>query len=274
MKKGPYTIRVSSQKGGVGKTTIAVNLATALSLLEYKVLLVDGDYTNPSVGFHLGFDQVNEGFIDIATSNKNPKNILITHAPTGMHVIPGRIGATAKQPTTHRINELFRMLAREDYDFCIVDTSPGFSAAVDWLKNYDEAIIVTTPDMSSCTSAIRLAHNYNKLGLKHSMVINRIKNKGYEVSTQEIEESYEGVLSGELPEDEIVPLSISERIPAYIVNQRNKFSTSVGRLTKRYASRLGSAYTEGSGNLGIIARILAIFGIRKKNRIAESLRGE
>ena len=50
----PYIIRISSQKGGVGKTTIAVNLGVILSLFKYKTLVVDCDAANPTVGFHWG----------------------------------------------------------------------------------------------------------------------------------------------------------------------------------------------------------------------------
>jgi MinD-like ATPase involved in chromosome partitioning or flagellar assembly len=272
MQKKAYVIRVSSQKGGVGKTTIAVNLATALRLLNYRVLLVDADHTNPSVGFHLGFDQVNQGFMDVINGKVSAKNAIITHAPTGLHVLPGKIGASVKLPTANKLKNMFTALAKEDYDFLIIDTAPGFlPQSADYLKNYDEAIIITTPEMSACTSAIRLAHNYDKGGVKHSLIVNRVRNKGYEVSMQEIGESYEGTVSGEIPEDDIVPLSISERIPAYIVNQRSKFANGVSKASKRYAAKAGSNYTSIETR-SILDIILSFLGIRKRNRIVESLK--
>ena len=54
-------IGVMSQKGGVGKTTIAVNLAVMLRLKGYETLIVDLDTSNPSVGIHLGMHESEDG---------------------------------------------------------------------------------------------------------------------------------------------------------------------------------------------------------------------
>jgi MinD-like ATPase involved in chromosome partitioning or flagellar assembly len=274
MKRGPYVIRVSSQKGGVGKTTIAVNIATALSMLDYKVLLIDGDYVNPAVGFHLGLDQVNKGFIDVVSKGSDIKIAIVPHTPTGMHVLPGRISSNISAPNREHMQALYDKLGALNYDFVIFDTPPGLMPDDDYayLKNYDEAIIITTPEMSSCTSAIRLAHIYDDIGLKHSLIVNRVKNKGYEVSEQEIEESYGGTVTGSIPEDDIVPLSISEHIPAYLLNRKCRFSVVMGRAAKRYGAKMGSSYTMAGEQIGLLERILAFLGFRRRrNRIRESL---
>ena len=223
MRKGSYVIRISSQKGGVGKTTIAVNIAAVLSALNYKVLLVDADYSNPSVGFHLGLEQASRGYIDAIKGKTNLKEIIVPHGPSGIHVLPGRLASRVKTPSAEEMVDLYRKLRELNYDFVLVDTAPGLLPDRDFadLKSFDESIIVTTPEMSSCTSAIRLAHVYDEIGLKHSLIANRIKNKKYEVSMQEIEESYEGTVTGMIPEDEVVPISIAEHIPAYLLNQRS-----------------------------------------------------
>lgn len=71
-----YVLKVVSQKGGVGKTTMAVNLATALALSNYKVLLFDADFANPSVGFHLGMYDVNAGASDVASGKTSLRNAI------------------------------------------------------------------------------------------------------------------------------------------------------------------------------------------------------
>ena len=180
----PYTIRIASQKGGVGKTTIAVNLATALTLTGHKVLIIDGDFVNPSVGIHLGIDEVNIGFRSVVLNKASYRNAIVVHNPSGMHVMPGEITARAYEPRTEQLRRLGEELRKSNYEFIIVDTPPGF-APEDALYVYDEAIIVATPDMSACTSAVRLAHIFNKNKIKHNLAINMIRNKRYELRSEE-----------------------------------------------------------------------------------------
>ena len=240
---GVYIIRVSSQKGGVGKTTIAVNLGVILSLLGYKTLIVDCDAANPTVGFHLGMDQANAGYRDVVTGKATLNDALAMHSPSGLRVLPGTIGPYSFVPSEEDNRKFLKMLSETKYNFIILDTSPGVSFSEPF-NLYSEALLVTTPEASSCTAVMRLARSYTEDRLKHNLVINRVKNKKYEFSVEEIEDMYENKLLGSVPEDEIVPISISQHIPAFLVNPKANFSRSIRSLARRYASKIDTMQLE------------------------------
>ena len=256
MSNKPYTIRISSQKGGVGKTTVAVNLATALSFFGSRVLLIDSDFINPSVGFHMGVQNTNMGIRAFLLGNATLKEAAITHAPTGMSVLAGEIHAQTFTPTKAQLSKLFDAINSAGYNFIIIDTPPGFFPEED-LTEFGEAIIVTTPEISACTSAARLANYYDKIHLKHSLVINRFKNKGYELHIKEIEEMYDGNILAVLPEDEIIPESVAEHIPAFMLDQRSKFSIGIRELAEKYVTKFGFEYTSMK-KISIVSRLISM----------------
>ena len=253
----PYIIRIASQKGGVGKTTIAVNLATSLTLMGHKVLLIEPDFVNPSVGIHLGIDEVNIGFKSVVFSKANFKSAVVVHNPSGLHVLPGEITAKSYEPKIGQLRRLGEELKRSSYEFIIVDTPPGFVPG-DVLTSYDEAIIMATPEMSACTSAVRLAHTFNKYKLKHNLAVNMIRNKRYELHIDEIEEMYEQPVIAALPEDEVVPMSVADHTPAVMYSKRAPFSREISRLARKYAAR--SAAVGEAGRSGFWQRFLGFFG--------------
>src|SRR5208282_3013229 len=118
---------------------------------------------------------------------------------TGLGVLPGVITTKGFTPTKTQLDGIAPKLKKLNYDFIIVDTQPG-SDMPEFFDAYDAAIIVTTPDMSSCLSAVKLAQIYDKWKIKHNLVVNRIRNKRYEISTPEIEEIYENRVGAALPE--------------------------------------------------------------------------
>ncbi|MEM0094926.1 MAG: P-loop NTPase [Candidatus Micrarchaeaceae archaeon] len=249
----PYMLRISSQKGGVGKTTVATNLASIIRLMGYKVLLIDGDFVNPSVGFHLGLEDINVGVRAVFKRKAKLENAVAIHDPTGLHVLAGEISNRSFEPGDAEQNYVANLLHGTSYNFVIVDTSPGYTPEA-LLRHYDESIIVTTPEMSACTSAIRLANIYDKMHLKHSLVINRVRNTRYEMHTREIEQMYGGEVAGVLPEDDIVPISIAEHIPAYVLNKKAKFSRAVLDTAHKYARR-SEAEPEYKPKRGFWARL-------------------
>ena len=264
----PYSIIVSSQKGGVGKTTISVNLSTALKQSGYKVLLVDADYSNPSVGFHLGLENTNAGLRAVVTGKAKLDTVVALHNPTGLHVLTGEISAKPFHPSNAQQKGLRENLERSGYDFIIIDMPPG---AEDFeeveafcCENSRQALIVLTPELAACSSAMRLAQFYEKNHIIHNMVANRVKNKGYELSVGEIEEAVGEGLIGVLPEDENVPISIAQHTPVLLLKSRSGFSTAVKSLARRAASRLGYEPGEAKnvrGSFGFFAWLKRLFGI-------------
>ncbi|MDE1846426.1 MAG: AAA family ATPase, partial [Candidatus Micrarchaeota archaeon] len=178
-------------------------LATALSFFGSKVLLIDGDFINPSVAFHMGLEGTNTGVRAVLTGKSTLANATVVHGPTGISVLPGEIKANMHIPTASQFDKLFEQIANTSYNFVILDTPPGsIIEAEEHVKSSGEAIIITTPEISACTSAARLANHYDKIHLKHGLIVNKFKNKRYELHVRGIEEMYDGNILGVFPDDE------------------------------------------------------------------------
>ena len=233
----PYIIRVSSQKGGVGKTAISVNFASALRSLGYRTLVIDFDFTNPSVGFHLGLEGINSGTKAAMEKKTALSSVVSIHEPTGMHVIAGEVKGWDVLPDKSVLSSFVNGLKKTNYNFIIVDTAPGFEPEAE-LNYFDEGLIITTPDVPSCASAVRLSHKYNRSKLRHSLIVNKIRDTRYELSFDDIMDMYGGDYASQLPEDDAVPEGIAAHIPAYNLKPRSRFSRSIFSLVKRHVSAI------------------------------------
>lgn len=260
-----YIIRVASQKGGVGKTTISVNLAIALQERGYRVLLLDADSTNPSVGFHIGMEKSNIGYKQLLYSKAKLRDIISVHAPTGLHVVTGTVNSKPFIAGEGEIGRLIRGLKQANYNFVIVDTQPGYYMQ-GIAKYVDESLLVTTPDMPSCASIIRVTKMLDDEKAKHSLIINKVRDRKYELHTREIEEMYEGRVIGSLPEDDIVPISIEEHIPAYIMDYRNRFSKAVAQASRYYANG-NEQYQERVSENNKKSFFKSVFKLRHEHRV-------
>lgn len=255
----PYVIRVSSTKGGVGKSVVAINLAISLQLRGYKTLIVDMDTVNPCVGLYLGMQDVSMGVLDVMRKRANVRNVIITHPATGLHVLPGRINFSGTLPDVKMGNEFFNRLKRMEYKFIIIDTQPGVEFP-ELLKWYDEALIVINPLEASCIAALKMFKKCGKAGLKASLLANKVGSRRYELSSREIESVCEVKLSGVLPEDKNVEIGVVDHIPTYLLNKRAPFSSAIEFVTDTYSSRIDSlAAPAALPRTGILAVIKGFF---------------
>ena len=119
-------VLVTSAGESEGKTTIAANLALSCALKGYKVLMIDGDLRNPSMGRMFGMQQEN-GLYEVVNGGKNLEEAAVEYEQTHLLVLAGN-----KPVPNGRIAAVFRSDAlkqlmekcRKEYDFIIIDTPP------------------------------------------------------------------------------------------------------------------------------------------------------
>ncbi|MDA8896361.1 AAA family ATPase, partial [Bacteroidia bacterium] len=125
-------IAIANQKGGVGKTTSAINLAASLAVLEHKTLLVDADpQANSSSG--LGFDpnNVQVGLYECLVQELDPRNIVLESKIPFLHVLPSNIDLVGAEielldmPNREKLIQGIFHKIKNDYDFIIIDCSPS-----------------------------------------------------------------------------------------------------------------------------------------------------
>src|SRR5665648_627005 len=125
-------IAIANQKGGVGKTTTAINLAASLAVLEHRVLLIDADpQANATSG--VGFDvrNVKTSIYECVVDDVDPRTIILNTNTPNFDLLPSHIDLVGAEiemlnlPNRERVLKQVIDKVSKDYDFIIIDCSPS-----------------------------------------------------------------------------------------------------------------------------------------------------
>jgi flagellar biosynthesis protein FlhG len=154
----PQVIGVASGKGGVGKTTVSINLAVALNLRGHKVMLLDADLgmanAQIALGAHAPFN-----ISHVLNGDKTLEEVMVT-TKQGIRLVPGASGLRdIAALDTQQIASLIRAFdgMREPVDFLVVDVAAGIAPAVlDFMAACQRRFVVVCDQPSSIADAYGL----------------------------------------------------------------------------------------------------------------------
>jgi chromosome partitioning protein len=125
-------IGVANQKGGVGKTTTAINLAASFAVLEYKTLLVDGDpQANSTTGVGFDLHNITHSLYDCMINQSKARDVILKTDIPNLDLVPSHIDLVGAEieminyPNREMVLKSLLAAVRDDYDFIIIDCSPS-----------------------------------------------------------------------------------------------------------------------------------------------------
>ena len=237
---GARVIVITSGKGGVGKTTTTANIGAALADKGHKVLLIDTDIGLRNLDVVMGLEnRIVYDLIDVIEGRCRVSQALIKDKRCqNLVLLPAAQIRDKNDVNTDQMKELIYSL-KESFDYILIDCPAGIEQGFkNAIAAADEAIVVTTPEVSATRDADRIIGLLEAAGIKSPrIVVNRlridmVKEKNM-LSVEDILDILAVKLLGVVPDDETVVISTNKGEPLVY-----KGDSLAAKAFKNIASRI------------------------------------
>ena len=227
-------IVITSGKGGVGKTTTAINLAAAMKYFGEDVLIIDGNLSTPNVGLHLNSLEVPINLNHVLARKAEPFEAVYEHE-SGIKIMPSSLSVKELRRASPEKIKDFKKDFKKLSNRIIIDSSAGLgSEASAVMEIADELIIVTNPEMPAITDAlkaIKLAEQLRKPVL--GVIVTRISKNDIELEPDVVREMLEVPILGMVPEDICVKKSIKHKKPVVYMHPKSNASRAYKEIAAK-----------------------------------------
>jgi septum site-determining protein MinD len=251
-------IAIISGKGGVGKTTTAINLGAALNNLDKEVIIVDANMNTPNVGVHLGAPIVPLTLNHVLKGKTDIEDAVYEHS-SGTKIVPSSL--SVKELTrfnTKKLGDVSKKL-KDISDFVIFDSAAGFGEeAIDTIDVAEEIIIVTNPEMPAVTDSLKAIKVAKERGKDvRGVIITRHQDANYEMSLSSIRSMLEVPIIGIIPEDRCVKESVTKRDAVVHTHPKSKVSKGYYDVARRILGEedLNDIESDIERSRGILSRV-------------------
>lgn len=246
-------IVITSGKGGVGKTTTAINLGAAFKSFGIDTLLIDTNISTPNVGVHLGSPEVPVCLNHVLCKKAKAFEAVYEHE-SGLKIIPASLSIKESQKTDPKKlkgikNELCHLS-----EYILLDSAAGLGdEANSSIDLADEIIIVTNPELPALTDALKAIKTAEMKGKKVlGVIVTRVKKNKLEMTPEAVKEMLEVPVLGMVPQDDRVCMSLNKKSPVICCHPKSKSS----RAYKEIAAKiLGVEYDSDKEKPSIWERI-------------------
>ncbi len=233
-------LAIASGKGGVGKTTTAINLGCALTQFGKDTVVVDGNIATPHIALHLGSVKLPATLNDALLGKKSITETAYLH-PSGLRVIPASIALNDyRQCGLERLRTVLLDLIGTT-EIVLLDIGAGINTETRHaLQAADEVLLVTTPDILAVSDAIKTMALAEEAGIPViGAVLNRTTGAKAELSAANVKALLGTNILGSIPEDNSMKQAIVMKQP--LVHSHPEAPAAIG-FRQLAAFMLGQRY--------------------------------